>query len=212
MPRFSLARLGNAKLRIGRTMTCTRGRLATFARMENQPPVTSAVPRQSSAPPMTDWLDLLTRHHAAAQADSGYEPIFGDSAPLERLDDVRAKIGLPLPSELKEFYQSVDGYGLRMERNSMLSPWFIVPTSELPDFVSAQPSAIASSHKSLSERFLPFIDWANGDSMGYIYDRDGKLIDGLHMFTHELYHYESDQEPDDFFRSFEGSIADFLEL
>jgi hypothetical protein len=75
---------------------------------------------------MTDWLELLTLHHAAAQADTGYEPLFGDAAPLERLNDVQSKIGLPLPVELKDLYRSVDGYGLKMEVGSMLSPWFIV--------------------------------------------------------------------------------------
>ena len=160
---------------------------------------------------MTDWLELLTRHHSAAQADSGYEPIFGDPASLECLDRLHSKMGLPLPDELKELYQSVDGYGLRVDEKDNLSPWFIVPTSELFDFVSAQRSAFSSTHKSLSERYLPFIDWGNGDSMGYVFGRDGGLVDGLHMFMHELYQYAADQEPDDFFRSFEGSIVDFLE-
>ena len=160
---------------------------------------------------MTDWLDLLTRHHSAAQANSGNASIFGDSASPERLEDLQVKIGLPLPTEFKDLYGNIDGYGLRIDVESMISPWFIVPTAELPDFVSAQRTAIASTHKSLSERFLPFIDLANGDSMGYIYGRDGSLIDGLHMFMHELYHYDNDQEPNEFFRSFEASIAEFLE-
>ncbi|KAA5539560.1 SMI1/KNR4 family protein [Roseiconus nitratireducens] len=160
---------------------------------------------------MTDWLSLLSRHHAVAQADSGYEPIFGGSATIDRLDDVQDKIGIPLPAELKDLYRSVDGYGLKMDEDCLLSPWFIVPTSELPEFVHAQRSGIAGTHKSLSERFLPFIDLVNGDSIGYLYDVDGKLADGLHMFMHELYRYKADQEPDDFFRSFECSIAEFLE-
>lgn len=160
---------------------------------------------------MTDWLELLARHQAAAQAESGYEPIFGDSASPEAVDRIQSMIGLAFPAELIELYRSVDGYGLEMDLDSRLSPWFIVPTSELFAFVSSQRNAFAETHKSLSDRFLPFIDWANGDSMGYIYDRDGNLIDGLHMFMHELYQYEADQEPDDFFRSFEGSIAEFLE-
>ena len=37
--------------------------------------------------------------------------------------------------------------------------------------------------------------------MGYIYDRDGNLIDGLHMVMHELYRYDPEQEPDEFIRS-----------
>ncbi|TWU43992.1 SMI1 / KNR4 family protein [Novipirellula aureliae] len=160
---------------------------------------------------MTNWPDLLTRHHAAAQADSGYEPIFGDPASPESIADVESKIGLPLPAELKDLYLRVDGYGLQMEPESMISPWFIVPTSEISDFVSAHRGTFADTHRSLSDRFIPFIDWANGDSMGYIYDRDGNLIDGLHMFMHELYRYDPEQEPDEFIRSFEGSLADFLE-
>ncbi|WP_286766596.1 MULTISPECIES: SMI1/KNR4 family protein [Rhodopirellula] len=160
---------------------------------------------------MTNWLDLITRHHAAAQADSGYEPIFGDAASLERIDDAQATIGVPIPTELRDLYRSVDGYGLQMDPESMLSPWFIVPTSELADFVATHRSTIADTHNSLSKRFLPFIDWANGDAMGYIYDRDGDLVDGLHIFSHELYRYEEDQDPGDFFRSFDGSLAEFLE-
>lgn len=160
---------------------------------------------------MTDWLELLTRHHSAAQADSGYEPIFGDPASPESLDRLQSKIGLPLPNELRELYRSADGYGLRVNKEDNLSPWFVVPTSELFDFVSAQRNAFSGTHKSLSERYLPFIDWANGDSMGYVYGRDGRFVDGLHMFMHELYQYDAEQEPEDFFRSFEGSIADFLE-
>ncbi|EGF24449.1 SMI1/KNR4 family protein [Rhodopirellula baltica] len=160
---------------------------------------------------MTAWAELLIRHHAAAHADSGCEPLFGDAAPLERLDDLPSKIGLPLPRELRDLYRSVDGYGLKMDADSMLSPWLIVPTSELADFVSSCRSTIADTHENLSRRFLPFIDWANGDSMGYIYDRNGNLTDGLHMFMHELFRYDADQDPDDFFRSFNGSIADFLE-
>ena len=37
---------------------------------------------------MTNWPDLLTRHHAVAQADSGYEPIFGDPASPESIADL----------------------------------------------------------------------------------------------------------------------------
>ncbi|MDM4019577.1 SMI1/KNR4 family protein [Roseiconus lacunae] len=160
---------------------------------------------------MTDWLELLTRHHAAAQADSGYEPLFGDAAPPERLDDAQSKIGLPLPAELRNLYGSVDGYGLKMEADCMLSPWFIVPTSELVNFVSSCRNAIVETHPNLSGRFLPFIDWANGDFMGYVYDRNGNLIEGLHLFLHEKFQHCADQEPDEFFHSFDGSIADFLE-
>lgn len=160
---------------------------------------------------MTNWPTLLERYHAAAQADSGYEPIFGDAASQARIDDAQDRIGIPLPAELRDLYRSVDGYGLQMDAESILSPWFIVPTSGLPDFVATHRSTFSDTHKSLSERFLPFIDWANGDAMGYVYDREGILIDGLHMFSHELYGYDEDQEPGDFFRSFEGSLAEFLE-
>jgi hypothetical protein len=160
---------------------------------------------------MTNWLRLLERHHASAHADSDYEPIFGDAASQGRIDDIQAIIGVPFPTELRDLYLSVDGYGLKMDPESMLSPWFVVPTLELPDFVARHRSTIADTHKSLSERFLPFIDWANGDAMGYIYDRDGALVEGLHVFSHELYCDVEDQDLDDFFRSFEGSLAEFLE-
>lgn len=160
---------------------------------------------------MTNWLDLLTRHHTVAQADSDYEPLFGDPALPEQLGEVEAKIGLALPAELRDLYRSVDGYGVKMDAESTLSPWFIVPSSALPNFVSNQRQGFADTHKSLSERFLPFIDWANGDSMGYLYDRDGKLLDGLYMFMHGQYGYEADQDPDDFFSWFDSSIAQFMD-
>ncbi|MEX1041843.1 MAG: SMI1/KNR4 family protein [Pirellulaceae bacterium] len=160
---------------------------------------------------MTNWLDLLTRHHAVAQADSDYEPLFGDPASPDRLEEVEAEIGLALPAELKDLYLSVDGYGVRMDEESTLSLWFIVPSSALPSFVANQREGFAGTHKSLSERFLPFIDWANGDSMGYLFDRDGKLLDGLYKFMHGQYGYEADQDPDEFFDWFESSIAEFMD-
>lgn len=198
----------------GRTKDCVEGSGAVFLQFESPPRVLGEFNCSATricSPAMTDWLHVLTRHHAVAQADSGYEPIFGDPATQERLDEIQTQIGLPLPAELKDLYRSVDGYGLQLNRDRMLSLWFIVPTSSLPGFVSAQRCAIASTHKNLSERYLPFIDWANGDSMGYLYDVNGSQMNGLHLFMHELYDHESDQAADEFFRSFEGSIEEFLE-
>ncbi|NND99058.1 MAG: SMI1/KNR4 family protein [Pirellulaceae bacterium] len=159
----------------------------------------------------TNWRELLQRRHTAAYADSGYDPIFGESAGDELIREVQGKIGLEMPIELTDLYRSVDGYGLEMDPESMLSPWLLVPCSMLPDFISQNRDVIAGTHPSLASRFLPLIDLVNGDSIGYVFAQNGLLIDGLHMLMHELYEYEPDQEPDGFCRTFECTLAEYLE-
>ena len=162
---------------------------------------------------MIDWSAVLRRHHAQTQAESGFGIILGPPTDASKLDRITREVKLPLPVEMSELYQQVDGYGLQLDDDSSLSPWFVVPTELLTGFVESSRDVFCRTHQSLADRFLPFIDWANGDSMGYIYDREGSLVDGLHMFDHERYGYDDpDQSPSDFFRTFDGSLADFLDV
>ncbi|QDV41076.1 hypothetical protein Enr13x_09140 [Stieleria neptunia] len=145
------------------------------------------------------------------QGDSGYDPKFGDPASLEQLRDIQDSIGLVFPDELAELYASVDGYGLEMGAGSLLSPWFLVPSSLLPDFVQNNRSVFSGTHPEFAKRYLPCIDWLNGNSMGFIYATDGELVSGLHEFSHEAYSYEPDQDPAEFFEAFDGTLSDFFD-
>ena len=77
-------------------------------------------------------------------------------------------------------------------------------------FFASTRSWFGETHPTVAKRFLPFIDWVNGDGMGYLVLDNGTIADGLFCFEHELFEHDEDQDPDEFIVKWNNSIFELL--
>lgn len=159
---------------------------------------------------MPDWTQILNRHHAVAHAEDGYKLATQpgvSGADLDRLSDL---LGINLPDEFREFYMTSNGFGVATDDNPNDACWLFRPLEDLPNFIDSVRSSFSETHPDLASRFFPFIDWDNGDGMGYLTETTDIILPGLFCFEHESYAYSADQDPDEFISVIPVTIEEFL--
>lgn len=160
---------------------------------------------------MTKWEAIVTAHHKRAHPGDGFELFTKPGVAEKDLRSMEKRLGFQFPTELREFYSDLNGFGVR----SAVSPdevyWFIRPLEELPDFAETIRHWFQETHPDIASRFFPFVDWANGDGIGYLVDSTGEVLPGLVSFEHESYDFDEDQEVEEFLTTVPISIEEFLD-
>jgi len=158
---------------------------------------------------MTDWNRVVDEFFLAADPDGEYDRDAPAGASPAAIATAEAAIGVSLPEELRDFYASHDGLGLA-SRDGSESPRFVRPVSELPAFVEECRSSFEETHPAYAEKYLPFVDWNNGDSSGFVRAADGTWIEALFTFSHERYLYDAEQDVNEFLQPQADTVEEFL--
>ncbi|MEM9412978.1 MAG: SMI1/KNR4 family protein [Planctomycetota bacterium] len=158
---------------------------------------------------MHDWRTIINTHHDKVHVQPGDKLLIRNAATNADLDELQDELGFQLPDEFRSLYLQCDGFGLTYEDNDQ-KWWFCHPIEQIPEFVNQTRKWFEETHPEPAARFFPFIDWANGDGMGYVLDGDGQVIDGLYCFEHENYEFEEDQELEEFVVKWNNTILELL--
>jgi hypothetical protein len=161
---------------------------------------------------MVNWTKVITDHHNWAHApDDGFDLITKAPASQQQLAELASRLGIILPKEIVSLYRTCNGFGVQSPNTPDMDSWFLVPVERVPEFTEQIRSWFRDTHPDVAARFFPFFDWANGDGMGYLFDADGNLQEGLYNFEHEEYERDENQGADEFLLSIDVSIEEFLE-
>lgn len=156
---------------------------------------------------MSDWRQDIINHHNLDHQDDPESLLLGKPATADELSALEESVQRSLPEEFHDLYSQYNGYGTRSEEGS---DWFFVPLELLPEHVAGIRHWFQGTHPELAARFVPFVDWGNGDASGYLFSESGELEPGIYMFEHESYLFEEGQDPTDFLYPVDEDLRSFL--
>lgn len=161
---------------------------------------------------MADWNTLVEQHHLLAYPDGEHVLVKGASASQTGLANLEETLGFELPMEFRSFYSTIDGFGTGDPGDPDDVLWFFRPCAEIGQFCTDVRLWFQQTHGGYAERFFPFIDWVNGDGIGYLLDESGAPIECLFEFSHEQYRFDLNQDVSEFLRRVSSGIEEFLRV
>lgn len=144
---------------------------------------------------MTDWLQVVNDHFAIAFDSNNWVLIVHPAPSAEQRNRAQEKLGFEFPNEFCSLYASLNGFSIKARKSDDQFS-FLKPLEELPEFADSVRSWFRESHPDAASQFIPFIDLANGDAIGYL-NRDG-ADEMLFRFDHDALRFEADQAVEDF--------------
>ena len=157
---------------------------------------------------MPDWKHIVARYHAAAHSDDEHALVTGDGALASEIEKTGDELGIKFPNEFASLYGTYDGIGVGSDDDDIW--WLFRPLDQLSQFANTIRESFSETHPETAERFFPFLDWANGDGMGYLMNESGEVLPGLYTFEHESFEFDEDQETEEFLSSIPVTIEEFL--
>ena len=157
---------------------------------------------------MADWSKIIQNFFTNSDPENAFSRISPDGCDESDIATCEAAIGFTLPDELRTFYLHSNGLGL--QDNATDAPRFIPNIQSLPNYINQCRTSFDDTHADYAKRYLPFIDWENGDSSGFIFNKDGTLFECVVMFSHEHYAYDNKQDINEFLIPFAESLEELL--
>ena len=161
---------------------------------------------------MTDWLKVVADHLSKCHLGQDSSLVLREGATSVELERLSASLGIALPTEFRALYSACNGFGVASRDQPGGVCWLFHPTCQIPTFVDDIRSWFRETHGQFADRFFPFIDFGNGDGIGYCLDESGELIEGLCCFKHEEYRFTDEQDVNEFISCVPVSIEEFLTL
>ena len=158
---------------------------------------------------MHDWRAVIIEYDCKTPVQPGETLLIRDAASVAEIDELQQNFGFQLPDEFRSLYLQCDGFGQTYETEDEVW-WFFHRVEQIPDFARETRNWFVESHPDIANRFFPFIDWSNGDRMGYVLDEKGELLDGLFCFEHENYEFDEEQDSEEFIVKWNNSILELL--
>ncbi len=158
---------------------------------------------------MIKWKSLVDSFFRNSDPEGEFRHIANPPASTSSIAAAEAKIGLSIPEELRDFYLCYNGIGLAAD-DEPDTPRLIQPIEDLPDFIAQCRSWFSETHPDFASRFFPFLDWENGDVMGFMFQQDGTLHPFLVTFMHEQYNFSASQNAEEFLEQGPESLAELL--
>lgn len=159
---------------------------------------------------MANWDSIVRSHHQRAHRDDGYELVANPGVTDEELRLMENRLGFQFPVEMREFYSTFNGFGVQSANSPGEVYWFFRPLEELPEFTENIRQWFQETHADIASRYFPFVDWANGDGIGYLVNSTGEVLPGLVSFEHESYDFDEDQDAEEFLTTVPISLEEFL--
>lgn len=157
---------------------------------------------------MANWKKATEEFFKHADPDGEYHHFTGNGVTDVAISSVESKIGIEFPPELRNFYKFSNGLGL--SSNEQEAPRFIPPIGQLPSFVETARLFFSATHENIALRYLPVIDWANGDTAGYLLEPSGNFFPFIVNFMHEQYEGGESQDANDFLEPVAKNLLEFL--
>ncbi|MFO0913567.1 MAG: SMI1/KNR4 family protein [Pirellulales bacterium] len=157
-----------------------------------------------------DWLQIIESHHAKAHPNDGYNLVTRPPASRSQLDELGDALGIQFPVDFRSLYLTCNGVGVVHKDDPDKIWWLFRPAEEIEGFAADVRNWFRKTHNKYADRFFPFIDFSNGDGIGYVVDESGIIIDGLFCFEHEKYRFKADQDVNDFLSHAPVTIEEFL--
>ncbi|MEM9410636.1 MAG: SMI1/KNR4 family protein [Planctomycetota bacterium] len=157
---------------------------------------------------MANWPHIIKSFFDKSDPENSFKRVSPKGCTKSEIATCELAIERELPQELRDFYLYSNGIGL--QENESDSPRFIPVIQKLPEYIEICRRSFDETHAEYASRYLPFIDWENGDSSGFIFNSDGTVFDYIVMFSHEQYAYDSGQDINDFLFPFAESLEGLL--
>ncbi len=159
---------------------------------------------------MTDWKQLVADHYASTYDASEMALKVRAAASTELIVATEKLLAFEFPAELRSFYLTMNGFELVPNESPDFRFNLFPPLELIPKFVTAVREVISDSHPDVGARFVPVVDFGNGDAVGYLSGADDP---GLHRFDHETCGYDAKQDWEEFlFPIGARTIQEFLRL
>lgn len=159
---------------------------------------------------MPNWSQLAKSYLEKSDPDGLFKIVTGPPASAEALGALEAQLGFELPQEFRSLYSVMDGIGHFPDGEPEETIWLFYPTGQIGSLCDRAREWFGETHEDYANRFFPFIDWNNGDSMGYFLDDSGQPMDGLFCLEHELYGHDEAQDVNEFLSCWAESIKEVL--
>lgn len=160
---------------------------------------------------MPDWLQLIQSNHAIEHPNDGFELFVCPPATDTEMDELGRTVGSELPQEFRSLYTTCNGFGVKHPGDEPATIWwFVRPTNQLQSFGNDVRNWFQKTHGKFAARFFPFIDYSNGDVLGYVKDESGLFFEGLFFFRHEHYQFSGHQDINDFLSHLPITLEEFL--
>lgn len=156
---------------------------------------------------MSEWHKNISAFHKLDNADDPDSLVLGPPASAASIAEFEKAVGYTMPDEFKQLYAEFDGFGTNRDGET---DWFFLPVSKLPEHASEVRDWFQETHPGIAKRFVPFVDWGNGDASGYVFSETGIPLPGIFIFEHESYEFEEDQDWEEFLIPVDSSIRGFL--
>ena len=156
---------------------------------------------------MPNWKQAVDQFFKHSDPEGGFFHCAEDGVGKSKISQFEKKLNIKFPDELREFYSNYNGIGLTNDEEEY--PNFIPPLEHLNAFVKSARKSFPKSHKAFANRYLPVVDWENGDTSGYVLGEDGEFVDAFFMFEHELCNSQT-SDVNDFMVPIADSLHAFL--
>ena len=157
---------------------------------------------------MANWKKAVKQFFANSDPTGEFFHCAEGGASARTIQAVEKKLKIRFPDELRQFYEHYNGIGLTNDETEY--PNFIPPIEHLVEFVKSARHSFPKSHIQYAERYLPVVDWENGDTSGYVLNEDGTFVDCFFMFNHELCTDNKTQDVNEFLSPVAENLHAFL--
>jgi hypothetical protein len=155
---------------------------------------------------MKNWKNLV--YEFRRQDDPNLtDPIeFGMGVSDLDFDYYSSSFGVMFPEDFRECYGQLNGFGFPKAGDI---DWFLFPLELISELQMKFKKTVEATHPSLGARYIPIVNWGNGDLSGYL--KIGGILDSrIFMFEHESYAAEEGQNEGEFIVECDSSLYDFL--
>ena len=158
---------------------------------------------------MEDWPAVVAKWFDDNDPDASLTRVAPSGNSPERISSLERTLGVTLPEQMRKLYLAVDGFDLCDKPGE--PPTFVKSVDAIPDYAKQERSCLSDTHREFAENYLPFIDFGNGDSAGYVWVSKGEEQTPVFvMVEHEEFRYDPDQSIDDFVRVMPENLAEMF--
>ena len=127
------------------------------------------------------WRDVILGFYDYGDR---YDPdalVQGEPVSDHELDELEEKIGVPLPTEFRQFYGTQNGFGMKQEDGTI--DWVFVPVADIPALTSKSQEWMLEKHPEIADRIICFVDWHEDESVGFLLSEAGAPLRGVYSFV-----------------------------
>lgn len=129
-----------------------------------------------------NWQEVISQHYAVAYDPEVFVLTVNPPATTSQIASLQDDLGFTFPDEWHSLYATTDGFGVAPKEDPEGGFDLFPPIADLPAIVALAREAIAQSHPREAALFVPVLDFANGDYIGYRADDRSYQ---LYMLSHE---------------------------